>query len=545
MSTLTLRRGGNALLVIAITSERRTLGRDGSCDHRIPDDAIAPRQLAFEKRGGLAFLINLAADGTMLDGNKVVNEAVMRDGATVTLGSITAVYTSKARDASMLATLVDGAGGTAVLPRAGRIPRTTRLQLRIQRHGSRDVVRPWTEGALDIGRDPGCTLVLADGTVSERHARLVRNGDDVSIEDLGSRNGVFVEGHEVRSAPVKLGETIRVGETELVLEDADAKVAVPVLPGMVGESEAIREVARIVAKVAGTGASVVITGETGTGKGQLALAIHAQSARADRPFVKVDCARMEPNLAGSEFFGHEKGAFTGAERMRVGHFESANGGTIFLDEIGELSLELQKKLLTVLQDRVVKREGGNEVRPVDVRVICATNRDPEEMVKAGTFREDLWFRLSTIEIELPPLRTRGDDKWLLAENYLRVHGPEGKTVTLSLGARARLTAHPFRGNVRELERILERALIFREGEVIEEGDLYLDDVTPNVPPEPPAPNPGTLTLQSGATRAEYLRQIAEWTLARHGGNKSAASSELEVSRRYLSKVLGLPPKPKA
>ncbi|MBS2026752.1 MAG: sigma 54-interacting transcriptional regulator [Deltaproteobacteria bacterium] len=539
MSTLTLRRSGNALLVIAVTPERRTLGRDGSCDHRIPDDAIAPRQLAFEKRGGLAFLINLAPEGTLLDGNKVVNEAVMRDGSVITLGAMTAVYSAKARDASLAATIVDGAGGTAVLPRAGGIPRGVRLQLRIRRHGVADALRPWDGSAVTIGRDPGCELVLADGTVSERHARLQRDGEDVFVEDLRSRNRVYVEGREVRNAPVRLGETIRVGETELVLEDADAKVAEPVLPGMVGESEAMREVARVVGKVAGTGASVVITGETGTGKGQLARSIHDLSSRADLPFVKVDCARVEPSLAGSEFFGHERGAFTGADRAREGAFENANGGTIFLDEIGELPLVLQAKLLTVLQDREVKREGGNEVRAVDVRVICATHRDLEEMVKAGTFREDLWFRLSTIELELPPLRDRGDDLWRLAENYLRSFGPAGTRVTLGEGARARLALHPFRGNVRELERILERALILREGDTIEEGDLYLDDEPPSVPEGLPAAKPGTLTLHSGAKLDAYLRRIAEWVLERHGGNKSAAASELGKTRHYLRKLLAL------
>jgi transcriptional regulator with GAF, ATPase, and Fis domain len=228
-----------------------------------------------------------------------------------------------------------------------------------------------------------------------------------------------------------------------------------------GQSQALVQVLREVDQVAGTGATVLITGETGTGKELVAREIHRRSAQADRALIKINCAAIPANLQESEFFGHEKGAFTGATRRREGRFKLADGGTLFLDEVAELPLDLQAKLLRVLQEGEYEPVGSTRTERVDVRVIAATNRDLEMMVEAGSFRNDLLFRLNVFPIRMPPLRERGDDVSLLAERFLRDAARRiGRSgMRLTDADRARLRRYPWPGNVRELQNVVERAVI--------------------------------------------------------------------------------------
>ena len=218
-------------------------------------------------------------------------------------------------------------------------------------------------------------------------------------------------------------------------------------------------------QVAPSKATVLITGESGTGKGELAKAIHQLSPRAKRPLISLQCAALAESLLESELFGHERGAFTGADRKRIGRFEQAHGGTLFLDEIGEIPLATQVKLLRVLQDRSFERVGGNESIAVDVRLIAATNRDLAADVRAGRFREDLYYRLNVVHIEMPPLRVRAGDVLVLANYFLHRFAEENhKPVEqFSDAARAKILAQPWRGNVRELENAIERAVVLSEG----------------------------------------------------------------------------------
>ena len=295
------------------------------------------------------------------------------------------------------------------------------------------------------------------------------------------------------------------------------------LGGIVGSSEAMKGVFALAAKVAATDATVLITGESGTGKDLLAKAIHFHSTRGERPFVKVNCGAVPETLLESELFGHEKGAFTGAHKSKRGRFETANGGTVFLDEIGEIPLGTQVKLLQVLQEKSFVRLGGTETTYVDVRIIAATNRDLEKAMKGGSFREDLFYRLNVFPIHVPPLSERTDDVPLLIEAILKKHGHAPDKITPD--ALAVLCSHTFPGNVRELENLLERALILAgDGAVGSEHFPSLGG-----PKRSASGDPG----QAGLNLNKLERGMIMRALEKAEGNKSRAARLLGITRRAL------------
>jgi two-component system response regulator AtoC len=295
-------------------------------------------------------------------------------------------------------------------------------------------------------------------------------------------------------------------------------------PGIegLGTTPAMMEIRRTVAKIADTPSTVLITGESGTGKEVLARLIHNLSSRSEGPFIPVNVGGIPETLLESELFGYERGAFTGAERRRVGLFEVASGGTLFLDEIGEMPPQLQVKLLRVLQDRKVQRLGGSDLIPVDVRIIAATNQDLQGKVKDRSFREDLYYRLNVIHLEIPPLRERIDDLPLLIGQLLcRLRVKLGKSVgQVDPEALEQLRRYPFPGNVRELENLLERAMIFAEGETLAASDLILPRSDAPVSPRP-------------ATLESLEKQAIEQALHRWEGNRTRAAEELGITRRTL------------
>jgi two-component system response regulator HydG len=295
--------------------------------------------------------------------------------------------------------------------------------------------------------------------------------------------------------------------------------------GLIGSSPALQKVYRVARQVAPARATVLITGESGTGKGELARAIHTKSPRAGGPFITLHCAALAESLLESELFGHEKGSFTGADKRRLGRFEQANGGTLFLDEVGEIPPATQVKLLRVLQERTFERVGGNEPIDIDVRLIAATNRDLAKDVQDGRFREDLYYRLNVVHIEMPPLRMRGGDVLLLAEHFLRRFALENKKRIegYSDRARAKLLAHRWPGNVRELENAVERAVVLCEGGVLDEDDLPVDV----------APLPRGAVRVPGATMAEIERFAILATLEATNGSTTKAAEMLDISVRTI------------
>jgi DNA-binding NtrC family response regulator len=305
------------------------------------------------------------------------------------------------------------------------------------------------------------------------------------------------------------------------------------LENAVGRSEAMLQVFKTAARVAASDATVLILGESGTGKELVARAIHAASPRSAGPFVPVDCGAIAEGVLESELFGHVRGAFTGAQAARRGLFEEAGGGTLFLDETGDVGPGLQARLLRALQEGTIRRVGANEAIPVDVRVVAATNKDLEAAVRAGRFREDLFYRLNVVTLRIPPLRERREDVPLLAEHFAAKHG-RGEGATVSPAARELLQAYDWPGNVRELENVIARALALNPSGVVVPVDL--PDRLRNAVPEPAR----GLPLPSGLrpTLDELSRRYVALVLSECGGNKTRAAEQLGIDRKTLYRILG-------
>jgi two-component system response regulator AtoC len=304
--------------------------------------------------------------------------------------------------------------------------------------------------------------------------------------------------------------------------------------GIVGKSRAVQELIRQLELVARSKSTVLVTGETGTGKELAARAIHARSAQSERPLIKVNCAAIPETLIESELFGHVKGAFTGATANRRGRFSLADGGTLFLDEIGTLGLPVQAKLLRVLQEREFEPVGSERTQSVDVRVIAATNRDLRALVTEGRFQEDLYYRLSVIPVALPPLRERPEDVPLLVEHFVRKHAQRlGRRVEgIEPGILPRLTAYRWPGNVRELENTIERAVVLTAGPIIDASALSILEA----PQAPGAAGLPSLRLHDNVEWAE--RESVRRALAQAGGVKKDAAELLGISQRAMSYYLG-------
>jgi len=303
----------------------------------------------------------------------------------------------------------------------------------------------------------------------------------------------------------------------------------------------MRAIYEIIDRAGPTDAVVLITGESGTGKELVARAIHEASRRRDGRFVALNCGALPPELVESELFGHARGAFTGADRDREGLFETASGGTLFLDEIGDLALPAQAKLLRALEDRAVRRLGENRTRPVDVRLIAATNRPLERMVQDGTFREDLLYRLRVIQIDIPPLRERREDIVPLAIHFIHElaarHGR--KVEDLAPDARRALLAYDWPGNVRELRNAIERAVVLADGPALTAADLPASVTGADAPLRPAEAALAGLTYREALARArrDFDRAFLSAALERHGGNITRAAEELGLHRQSLQKLL--------
>ncbi len=403
---------------------------------------------------------------------------------------------------------------------------------------AKGTTRPLGE-SLRIGKAPDNDLVLPDDTVSRHHCVLTPRADGIQVRDLDSTNGTKVQGARVNEALVQAGTVLKVGEVEVVLRPG-ARGA-EVMPsdkmsfgGALGRSLSMRMVFGVLERIAPTDATVLLEGETGSGKDVLARAICAESPRANKPFVVVDCGAVSYSLIESELFGHERGAFTGAVAARQGAFELADGGTVFLDEIGELPLDVQPKLLRVLETRELRRVGGNRTLKTDVRVIAATKRNLKREVEAGKFREDLFFRLAVVPVTVPPLRARRDDVPLLVENILKASGAAPGTLTVSPEVLQSLAAHDWPGNVRELRNVIERSVYMARAV----GQTHLDAVslpmTGGAAGDPLQFEPGKSYRDTRAKyEADFERRYVKWLLARHGGNVSAAARDAKMDRKHL------------
>jgi DNA-binding NtrC family response regulator len=396
---------------------------------------------------------------------------------------------------------------------------------------------------LSVGSEASNDLVLTDPTVSRHHFVLHVQPDGVVLRDLDSTNGTTVAGYRVGSAYLKAGAMIGLGLTTVRFDDLGEEIREPLseldqFGRALGRSVSMRRLFAVLPRIAASDSTVLIEGETGTGKGVIAEAIHAASARSTAPFIVIDCASIPPSLIESELFGHAKGAFTGASVARAGAFESAGGGTIFLDEIGELPLDMQPRLLRALEERVIKRIGSTEPVKLDVRVLAATNRNLRQAVNRGTFRADLYFRLNIVRLEVPPLRDRRDDIPLLVERFYKqvVGQPSAIPPSELVDHLARLD---WPGNVRELRNAVERAILMQDASLwqqITSGEHA--DSDPTLATEAYQFDEG---LSFRAAKERVMSQWERWYVAelvtRHAGNLSRAARAARMDRTHLRELV--------
>jgi DNA-binding NtrC family response regulator len=452
-------------------------------------------------------------------------------------------------------------------------------------HGDRSRMVEVRDGEeITIGRSRDAVIDLDDTRVSRLHATVVRRGDLLFVRDQGSRNGTRVNGEPLTGERrVAAGDEISIGGASIVVGLATPPAATPAV-GPVGDEQceparaegepprrpraagaggaaggrtpvvvadpAMKRVLELARRVAGAPMTVLLLGETGVGKELVAEEIHGASPRARQPLVRLNCASLPETLLESELFGSERGAFTGADRRRRGYFEAASGGTLLLDEIGELPLGTQAKLLRALESRIITRLGGTDEVAVDVRVVAATNRDLQEEVRRGRFREDLYFRVSAFSLYVPPLRDRPGDIDPLSDHFVRdfaaAMGVPAPPFTAA--ARARLHEYRWPGNVRELRNVIERALVL--------GVPCIDvaDLPPPLHPHrapvgdtggvPAAPVEDSAAITDRL--AAFERRSIEAALAQCGGNQTRAAQQLGITRRaliYKMEKLGLKPPP--
>jgi DNA-binding NtrC family response regulator len=459
--------------------------------------------------------------GTSVDGERC-EQADLRPGSRLDFGSLTVVLREQPGLDRPTATLAGG--GTEVLPSEAYQAESLSLTGTVD---GRPVRYQLKGQVLALGSDAGNQIVLKDEFVSTFHCRLYRKDNAWFVVDLDSTNGTFVNDVQIGEARLEAGARLTVGRLQLSVEGGSRKAKEAGMFGIVSQDPAMQPVFEMIRRAAPTNETVLITGESGSGKELVARATHLLSQRARRTMVALNCSAITKDLLESELFGHEKGAFTGAQSRRKGMFEEADNATLFLDEIGELALDMQAKLLRTLENGEVRRVGSNIPLKVNVRVIAATHRSLPERVQSGDFREDLYYRICVIEIPIPPLRERPQDIPLLARYFLDATTRNLGTRTFSEDALKRLSEYKFPGNVRELKHIVTRAAIMCPSDTIEADHLAFK------PPTLADRVAESQIYRKGKTLRDVEIETVRQALAAHDGNQKAAAKVLGIARSTL------------
>jgi transcriptional regulator with AAA-type ATPase domain len=483
------------------------VGRAAGCDVVVQDDEVAERHWLVMRCDGSVMAFDVAA------GRRERRQGrPMPLNAEVALGREHAIKRVSVPVAALLGSRREAT--TQSLPRAGS---GTRLMLTL---GSGAEARRIAVGErlVQIGRAADSDLVLHDLAVSERHARLEPADGSVLVRDLGSRNGTFVDGVAVQTASLRHGSRLRIGRTDLSVIAPSASKSAPESDGpqLVAESSSMLQVLADVQRMAALKWPVLVNGESGTGKEGIALSLHTLGPRRDKRFVAINAGGLPRELIESELFGHERGAFTGANVTRRGVFEQATGGTLFLDEIGELPLDLQARLLRVLETGEIRRLGAERTLSVDVRLVCATHRDLPAMVAHGSFRQDLYYRVARLVLQVPALRSRLEDVAALATHFLGQIAGEVGARELTSDALLRLRSHDWPGNARELRNVVCAAAA-ESGAYIEASDI----------------DRALLRLGDGSRLRAPGGDACRVAVEQYAGNKAAAARALGIPRSTL------------
>lgn len=528
MLELILQRGGKKLLRWPIDEGSITVGRSSDNTVVLLDPEISRHHCRLEWKEGVLVVTDRSSNGTLVNG-ELRREAVIAAGDRMAVGPWTLLIEA-APEAVPMRTLASAPEATRIIhyDETSRRLTTEAIEFVITSPDQAVLRRTISADEITIGHHAACTIAVADPFISRRHCRIVNRDGKLLLADLGSTNGTRFDGARVERTALPTSGAFEIGRSTVawrVVREARriAPSAEARLGSLIGPSAPMRELFALILKVAPSEATVCITGESGTGKELVARELHTLSARRGGPFVAINCGALPASLIEGQLFGHERGAFTGALERLPGLFEQAKGGTVFLDEIGEMPPELQTRLLRVLEERKVRRIGGEALISIDMRIICATNRDLRALVKEGRFREDLFFRLYVVPIALPPLRERPEDVRALAHHFVRALARPGGPNFLTDAAAELLVRHRWPGNVRELRNVIERAMLLSNGESIDAADIRIEEIA--------APGSG-----GSALRARE-REVVAAALAACNGNVSRASRKLGIARTTLQKKI--------
>lgn len=511
---LLLAKHGESLLKYPFKDRPLTIGRDPTCDIQLADDTVSRVHATLAFKDGGIIVTDHSTNGTFVNDKKITEQQITpKDVVAIGQWCLT-----MEQEGSPQKTVSYQARPTRILKyTSGHLTVETIEMAAVSPNGKKS--RHTVDLPCLVGSAPTSDLIIKDDPyISSRHCRISRDNGSFVLEDLGSTNGTFYKGKRITRELIQPGEFIA-GKTRLAfkVKTVDKKIAplaTTSLGPIIGRSRSMREIFALIGQVAGTDATICIMGESGTGKELIARYIHEISPRAAKPFVAINVAAIPANLIESELFGHERGAFTHATATHRGVFEQAHHGTLLLDEIGEMPLDLQTRLLRVMENGVIRRVGGEVDLPIDCRTIAATNTDLKSLVTKGKFREDLFFRLYVIPIGLQPLRERTEDIPLLTEHFLAQFSPRPKRI--SQEALKSLVKYNWPGNVRELKNTILRAVMLSGADEINEIEFITM----------PSAKTALLDEQEKITIAATLKET--------GGNITSAAKRLGISRSTLA-----------
>ncbi len=513
-----------------IKTEEISIGRAKWNNIILPDPTVSRKHAKIFIENDKLVLLDSSSTGTFINGEKVISKKSINTDDKINVGS----YSLYFREAKERAKKVDLAETikfelSSVSSSTSQKSKSFLLHqssIRILEGPEKEKKFQINKEKFTLGKDKSNDLVLNDEDVSPHHAEICFRKGEFFIRDLGSKSGTFIGGKQIQAVTLTSNTTIKIGKCtiEFIIKEVELSSVEKEdhLGNIIGKSKKIQEIYTLIKKAASCDATILISGESGTGKGLVAKTIHSMGIRSTNPFVTIDCGSIPRDLIESELFGHEKGAFTGAQNLRKGAFEQGDRGSVFLDEIGELSKEMQPKLLRILEEREFKRVGGNKFISPDIRVITATNRELNEDVIKGTFREDLFFRLYVVPIYLPPLRERKEDISFLAEYFIKQSHDLGekKSVSLSDDALKKLEGYSWPGNIRELHNVIDRAIVNVEGDLITANEIKFAPII-KIDDEK--------TILPGASLEEIEKQTIIKALKSQKGNKKATAKILGIA----------------
>ncbi|MBW1807933.1 MAG: sigma 54-interacting transcriptional regulator [Deltaproteobacteria bacterium] len=521
MLELVVSKGGKDLVALALDKKTVSIGRAGTNDLSIPDPTVSRHQCQIVTEGKKLRLLDHSGQGTSVDGKRV-KDALLQPGAQINFGTLTGTLRERADQPRPADTLTGG--GTEVLLDKQDQPEALKLVGQLK---SKPLEIKLSGNVVNLGLEPTNDVVVKDSFISAFHCRFYKKSGAWFIVDLDSTNGTKVNGVRIGEAQLSAGAVVTLGKFELRVELDIDQTAPGGFHGILSEDPVMEPVFETIRRVAPTDETVLITGETGSGKELVAQAVHQLSLRSDQTLVTLNCAAITKDLLESELFGHEKGAFTGAQSRRLGLFEEADKGSLFLDEIGELGLDIQAKLLRALENGEIRRVGSNTPIRIDARVITATHQSLPSKVQSGDFRQDLYYRICVIEIAIPPLRERPKDIPLLARYFLQKATRNTGARTISKQAIESLVKYRFPGNVRELKHVITRAAILCPQDTIEASHLAFS------PPTLADRVSESKIYRKGKTLQEVEVETIRQTLNAHDGNQKAAARVLGIARSTL------------